>query len=209
MPRPRYERAAPELKAAILSAARKELARAGYEAASLNRILDTAGLSKGAFYYYFDDKADLAAAVLLDLYKPTTRDLDALAHPKSAVEFWSVAKRLNREQLDAIESSRETLDFMANLGRALLKDRGLAEKIMPAFTPMMSAFLEMLRRGQEMSVVRKDMTPQQLMVVLTALKEGLARAVFPMEGALAPEALEKHADLVWDLFVRVVRAEEP
>src|SRR3954467_846977 len=83
MPRPRYERAAPELKTAILSAARKELARAGYEGASLNRILEEAGLSKGAFYYYFDDKDDLVATVLLDMYRPAAELLDEFTNPRT------------------------------------------------------------------------------------------------------------------------------
>ena len=31
----------------------------GFENASLNRIIKKAGISKGAMYYYFDDKMDL------------------------------------------------------------------------------------------------------------------------------------------------------
>src|SRR5689334_5750559 len=64
MARPRFERAAPEKREALLDAAATEFAAHGYETASLNRILLSAGLSKGSFYYYFEDKADLAAAVL-------------------------------------------------------------------------------------------------------------------------------------------------
>ncbi len=37
----------------------------GYVGASLNRILDDAGISKGAAYYYFDDKADLYATAIV------------------------------------------------------------------------------------------------------------------------------------------------
>lgn len=208
MPRPRYERASPELKKAVLAAARKELARNGYEGASLNRILEEAGLSKGAFYYYFDDKADLAATVLLDLYVPTTQDLDELRNPKSAGEFWSAAQRITRAQLDAVESSRESLDVVASLGRAMAQNPELAQRVMPAFAPVMSAFVDMLRRGQELGVVRKDLTPQALAAVLSSVKEGLARALFPAQGSLSPEELERFAELSWDLYRRVVRAEE-
>src|SRR3954447_26434898 len=96
MPRPRYERAAPELKTAILAAARKELARGGYEGASLNRILEEAGLSKGAFYYYFDDKDDLVATVMLEMYRPAAELLDILVNPRTVKEFWAAAERINR-----------------------------------------------------------------------------------------------------------------
>src|SRR5947207_2477445 len=91
VPRPRYERAAPELKTAILGAARKEIARLGYEGASLNRILEEAGLSKGAFYYYFDDKDDLVATVLLDMYRPASEHIDVLANPGTVKAFWAAA----------------------------------------------------------------------------------------------------------------------
>jgi len=206
LPRPRYERAAPELKTAILKAARKELGRAGYEAASLNRILEEAGLSKGAFYYYFDDKADLAATVLLDLYTPSTEHLEALRNPKSAEAYWVELKRINRLQLDAFESSRESLDVLASLGRAMTQNRELAEKVMPAFAPMMAAFLDMLRRGQELGVVRKDLTAEQLSVVVGSMKEGMAKAFFPPQGPLSPEELERFAEIMWDLMERVIRA---
>ena len=56
MPRPRIARLAEDKRTRILEAAAKEFAAAGYENASLNRILEHAGLSKGAAYYYFDDK---------------------------------------------------------------------------------------------------------------------------------------------------------
>ncbi len=59
MPRPRFNKLAPEKRERIMEAAAKEFAAYGYEGASLNRILEQAEVSKGAAYYYFDDKADL------------------------------------------------------------------------------------------------------------------------------------------------------
>src|SRR6516165_8337004 len=89
MPRPRFQRAPVEKREAVLDSAAKEFAAHGYEDASVNRILLAAGFSKGAFYYYFDDKADLAAAVL---EREATRYLDILSSlrmPKTPREFWA------------------------------------------------------------------------------------------------------------------------
>src|SRR3954466_10503134 len=169
MPRPRYERAAPELKTAILAAARQELGSAGYEGASLNRILDEAGLSKGAFYYYFDDKDDLVATVLLDMYRPAAQQMDAFANPKTVKAFWAGAERINRRQLDAMEASRETMEVASTIGRAALGNQALAAKIMPAFAPFVTAFLQFLRRGQELGAVRKDLTPEVMLAVITGI----------------------------------------
>ena len=60
MPRPRFEKLPPEKRETILETAAKEFAEFGYEGASLNQILAKSGISKGAAYYYFDNKEDFA-----------------------------------------------------------------------------------------------------------------------------------------------------
>ncbi len=64
MPRPRFDRLDPDKRRRILAVAAEEFAARGVGNASLNRIIDHAGISKGAAYYYFDDKADLFATVI-------------------------------------------------------------------------------------------------------------------------------------------------
>ena len=66
MPRPRFDKLPPDKRGRILEAAALEFAAHGFDGASLNRIISTAGISKGAAYYYFDDKADLYATVVLE-----------------------------------------------------------------------------------------------------------------------------------------------
>ena len=64
MARARFQKLSPEKQEAILAAAADEFAERGYGAASLNRIIERAGSSKGSLYYYFDDKADLLRTVV-------------------------------------------------------------------------------------------------------------------------------------------------
>jgi AcrR family transcriptional regulator len=47
----------------ILAVARKLFARDGYAATSLDAIVKSCGMTKGAFYHHFKDKAELFAAV--------------------------------------------------------------------------------------------------------------------------------------------------
>ena len=46
-----------------MQAALDEFATHGFHDASLNRVIDAAGISKGSMYYYFDGKEDLYAYV--------------------------------------------------------------------------------------------------------------------------------------------------
>jgi AcrR family transcriptional regulator len=64
MPRPRFLKLDPIRQQEILDTSAAEFAANGYHGASLNRIQAKMGLSKGAFYYWFDDKEDLFLATL-------------------------------------------------------------------------------------------------------------------------------------------------
>ena len=48
-----------EKRERLLAAARAEFARVPYEDASVNRIIQAAGIPRGSFYMYFTDKEDL------------------------------------------------------------------------------------------------------------------------------------------------------
>ena len=63
MVRPRFAKLPPAQQHAILRAALDEFAAHGFHDASLNRVIDAAGISKGSMYYYFNDKEDLFAHV--------------------------------------------------------------------------------------------------------------------------------------------------
>jgi AcrR family transcriptional regulator len=63
VPRPRFRKLPAAQQQAILRAAFDEFAAHGFSGASLNRIIDAAGISKGSMYYYFDSKEELYAHV--------------------------------------------------------------------------------------------------------------------------------------------------
>lgn len=204
MPRPRFERASPELRERVLLAARREFAREGYQGASLNRILESAGLSKGAFYYYFDDKADLAATTLLQLFRPFVEGLEVPEQVATAKQFWAAVEALNRRQLDRLERSRDEMDLLTRLGAALLTNPELAQRVHPSTGEIRRKIVQLWRRGQELGAVRGDLPVEVLMAAMQGAKEGLARALLPLERALTSEELERLAALQWDLFRRMV-----
>ena len=55
----RFEKLSKDKRKRILDAAREEFARVPYEEASINQIIKNAGISRGSFYTYFEDKKDL------------------------------------------------------------------------------------------------------------------------------------------------------
>jgi AcrR family transcriptional regulator len=78
-----------ERRRTLLEHAATEFADAGYERASLNRILRAQGMSKSSFYHYFASKEALFAAVITDHGNALAR---ALQPPQAAQlatgNFW-------------------------------------------------------------------------------------------------------------------------
>jgi AcrR family transcriptional regulator len=100
MPYARFYKLATEKREKLLDVAAQEFARHGFENASVNRILECAQMSKGAAYYYFEDKVDLFIAVVqyanerLRLVDQEL-DIDALA----VENFWITFAELHRQPL--------------------------------------------------------------------------------------------------------------
>jgi len=75
---PRFEKLESTLKERILDAAVGEFFRFGYGSASMNRLVETAGISKGAIFKYFGTKAGLfkyVYRVALDDVKDSLRQV--------------------------------------------------------------------------------------------------------------------------------------
>ena len=66
MPTARFYRLPEEKKKAIRDAAIREFIRVPYEKASINKMIQSADISRGSFYTYFEDKADVLSFILQD-----------------------------------------------------------------------------------------------------------------------------------------------
>lgn len=88
MPLPRFHRLPVAAQVALLSVARDHFARDGRDGASLNRIVEEAGISKSSAYHYFDGKDDLFAAVAADSLERAAHALGPWPGAASEAELW-------------------------------------------------------------------------------------------------------------------------
>ena len=203
MARPRFHKSDPIRQEAILQAAAKEFAHVGYEGASINRIILAAGLSKGAFYYYFDDKADLACTVLLWTLNEVLAMYDRIELPADGAKFWDAISQFTRESLALLERVPHANELMSRLGHAFVNDQDLAERVRYVLVKPTAAAVGIWTRGQELGVVRPDLPAQTLIAICQGIKEALTRVSLPDSRVLTKEELERLTDLQLDLFRRV------
>jgi len=208
MPRPRFENADPALRQAILDAAAKEFSERGYEGASLNQTIEAAGLSKGSFYYYFDDKVDLAATVFVQATLRMAPPVERLEQATSAADFWLRLEALNRDSR-ALLSEPGDLKLVSRLGGAYVDHPELAAKVAPLLAQLSARWLQAMQHGVTLGAIRADLPMPVLMAAVQGLKESLVK-VFMGGGAVpSPEVLEQFVAINWDLARRVLAPGAP
>lgn len=185
MPRSRFEDLEPDRQERLLTAAADEFAERGYEAASLNRIIDRSGISKGSLYYYFDDKADLFAtamerATAMLIQRVGGFSLDAL----TAETYWSAIEQAMRRAAGALEDKR----WYLKLARTYYKLRGSAGVSGPVgrvYRWVARWVASAIERGQALGAVRTDLPLPFLVELTMAVGEAVDRWLLEEWDALA------------------------
>ncbi|MBE2197225.1 MAG: TetR/AcrR family transcriptional regulator [Anaerolinea sp.] len=203
MPRPRFDKLPPEKRERILEAAAREFATCGYAQASLNHILETAGISKGAAYYYFDDKADVYLTAVRHYGHTVLAAIDLDVSTLTAANFWTAVADLYHQQFAAFADRPWVLGLLKTSGPnadALAADEQLAA-LMQEVGQMMAALLQ---QGQALGVVRADLPDELLAAVVTAVDDAHDRWLFGRATALTAAELQSAAAQISDLLRRLL-----
>lgn len=169
MPLPRFQKLDADKREQILAAATAEFGEHPFETASYNRIIERAGISKGAMYYYFDGKEDLfrtaletaearwTKAVQLDVTGPETLPYEPEAFWRACEAFYGRALRLWRAE-------PKTAQLFTQVGRAYHSGR-THPAIDEHYQRMFDRIELLVRAGQAIGAVRTDL-PGDLLVTM-------------------------------------------
>ncbi len=104
----------------LIHASIEEFAQHGYDGASLNRILEAAGMSKGQMYHHFTGKQDLFLSLVDWSIGEKGRWLAQNLHLVDGLDFFDL---IRANVIASLEFTRERPEI-DRLSRALLAERG-------------------------------------------------------------------------------------
>ena len=155
----------------ILAVAFHEIYRHGFRAVSIDTILSTAGITKGALYHHFSSKTALGYAVVDELLGPKLvqsweRVLVEMDDPIAALSV------LRRKMLGVIQASVYGCP-LNNLAQEMSPvDEGFRERVSSIFERWISLIEDGLRRGQQRGHVRRDVDPKACATFILASMQG-------------------------------------
>ena len=203
MPRPRFYKLPEEKRERILEAAAKEFTAHGYDAASLNKILDEAGISKGAAYYYFDDKADLYMTAVLHYSQELMAGVQFEAKQMTADNFWETITDLYRQQFTSY-AERPWVFGVAKAGGPLAVETLAQGPLAELWEQAQLLMMQLLQHGRELGVIREDVPEGLQLALMVAVDEAHDRWLYASWPELLPLDLELAARRISDLLRRLL-----
>ena len=198
----RFSNLDPAKQKHLLETAAREFAANGYEHASYNRIIALSGTSKGSMYYYFEDKSDLYATVVLDAVTRFLTYLGALPAVDTAEDFWSALECMYVRSMQFYEEDPSAVGLTRTW--ATTASRG---EVVSSLTHvrMLSAnwMRAMVEEGRQLGAIRSDLPDDLLIQVAVSLSEGIDLWLSRNIDHLSADDLRRMAKQFIDLYRRV------
>ena len=139
---------------------------------SLNLLLQELDISKGQFYYWFEDKADLFLTILGQFFELNLAELEAQAVPSDKREFWAYLRsgRLLQEEL---WDSHEFVGMAAMISEHIPRNHPMYVRLKQCAKPLDDHWKQRLKLGQDWGLVRSDISADTLHEVLDGVGDAL------------------------------------
>jgi AcrR family transcriptional regulator len=191
-----------------MEAAAKEFSAYGFEQASLNRILEAAEVSKGAAYYYFDDKADVFSTVIQYYSQDVMTETNELPLDQlTAQTFWPALAAIYQQQFMLIFERPWALSLFKSVGKLSPDTLAANQPLAEMMEQMQSQLLSILQRGQTLGVIRQDLPDDLILGMFLAVDDTHDRWLLAHQAELTPELIEQ--DIVPRLISLIQRILEP
>ena len=157
----------------LLRAASREIYRSGFQSASLDTILATARVTKGALYHHFKNKEALGYAVVEEVIFSNVRGqwvrpLQGVKDPIDALI--GIVQGIPVEPEDVCGGCQ-----LNNLAQEMSPlDAGFRKRLASVFGAWRETVASVLREGQIHNSVRRDVEPADAAGLLIAMVEGYA-----------------------------------
>ena len=180
MPKPTFFNLPEEKRQQIVDVAIDEFAENDYADVSISRIVARAGIAKGSFYQYFDDKEDLYG-YLFDLITEAKTEVFSLDHPDPGRVGIFAYMRWLLETSVQFEIRHPRL---SRIGYRMVNDGSRAETVMARVRAAAQPFYrQLVKLGKEQGDVAPDIDEELAAYVFDGFISDFP-AVFPVSFAV-------------------------
>ena len=198
-----------DTKAVLIDAAMSLFSARGYDATSVQTIIDAVGVSKGAFYHYFCSKEDILDAVVERMTRLALDEITPLLEEKSL----SAQDKLNRFLSASRRWRLAHLPLVKEAVRILLRDENIIiwhkmhRRSVKLVAPVLTDIIAQGVQEGVFDVAQPEETAELILHIGNLLGEKNARALFGLENhAAAPGDIEQRLQFAIEAIERLLGA---
>lgn len=168
MPSDTFAKLPAKKKKAIFSAAVEEFAARSFSQASINQVVRTAGISRGSFYQYFQDKEDLYMYVLGEIAKEKMAVAAATRDLNSDADFFQVYRAMFLDILAWAETQPQYHRISMLMD---YDDSHFIARLREEFSGNWKFFNNLIERDKERGRIRRDVDVEMVTEILFAFNK--------------------------------------
>lgn len=190
----------------LLEAALWEMYRHGFQGASIDRLLEGTGLTKGALYHHFPNKQQLGYAVVDEVIRPWIlerwlRPLEDINDPVSGLQ--SSLRQIMKEAPEEVVCGGCPLNNLVQEMSSI--DEGFRIRLEGILNDWRAGLAERLQVGQQAGTVRTDLDADATAGFLVSAIEGIAGTA----KATKSRATAEKVGAVFLTLIETLRPEAP
>jgi TetR/AcrR family transcriptional regulator, transcriptional repressor for nem operon len=164
-----------ETRQAILGAAFQEFYKNGFQGGSVNKIVEAAGITKGALFHHFAGKRELAFAVIDEIIEPILKARWLAPFAQSADPITSLQQMIRQLVKDDIKSGTFLQGCpLNNLAQEMSPlDEGFRARIDALYDAWRKGIAEAMTAGAKAGKVRKGASPHEAAALVVAAQMGI------------------------------------
>lgn len=159
----------------LLESAYRQIHLHGFQATSINQILEDTGLTKGALYHHFKNKNEIGYAVVdeviaTEIMEKWVKPLQRSAEPIETIQ--SIANAFAEEcDMTMVKCGCPLNNLIQEMSPI---DPIFREKLNRVLDSWRGAFADAFRRGQQKGIIAEHLDPEDIGYMIIAIFEGIS-----------------------------------
>jgi len=196
----------------IITVASRLFLQKSYKEVTMKEIVDKTGLSKGAFYHYFESKEQLFLEVLDFFFTDIMKHAYEKYSRKSFYQFYhdyaNEMKTFGKTYLDKFgenETEKElSMNYFSLAFDALKLFPEFKEKMLLGMKHEFEIWESVIKKARESGEINSAMSDEQIAQTFIYLSDGIGMHMI-MEGAPIDEMVKPYVEL-WDKLYELMKA---
>jgi TetR/AcrR family transcriptional regulator, transcriptional repressor for nem operon len=188
----------------ILSVAYDLFLQKGYKSVSIKKITDSVGMTKGSFYYFFENKEQLFMEIFDRFFVAGMRtDFSLFSHESLYCFYHDYYKLMtNQKSENEVNSGKFSINFYAYIFDSLKHFPELLTRAKESFVEERKSWVKIIKIARENGEIESPMSNEQIADIFIFTNDGLG-----MQGVFESNrtGLKKRLISLWDAFYEGIK----